>query len=227
MFNLRRFILLASCFIFLSFYAQDDEPVLIFSGKISDISGKKLQGVKVTVTQDGKPFKETVTSSSGRYTDIEAPFGHKYTLVFKKNGLVSKTLILDAKKGYFEEDMEPRTFIEASGSLFKQEPDVDYSIVEDQPVGKARIDPNTGKLDWDYAYLGQRKKEIERYIKQIEQQARQKDAQFKKMVTEGNNAYNRNDYELAILKYEEALKLKDEEIIVKKIEDAGGKVTIQ
>ena len=191
MFKLSRFLILGFGFLCLSFHAQDDQPILVFSGKVSDISGKKLQGVKVVVTQDGKPFKETITSSSGKYTNIEAPFGHVYSLTFRKNGLVTKKLTLDTKKGYFEEDMEPRTFIEPSISMFKEQEDVDYSIIEDQPVGKARIDPNSGKLDWDFAYSGQRKKEIDRYLKQIEQQARQKDAQFKKMVTEGNNAYNK------------------------------------
>jgi tetratricopeptide (TPR) repeat protein len=194
--------------------------MLIFSGKVSDYSGKKLQGVKVIVKQDGKPFKQGVTSPSGKYSDIEAPFGHTYTLIFEKSGMVSKTLVLDTKKGYFEDDTPPTTYIEPSISLFKEQKDVDYSIIEDQPVGKARIDPTNGKLDWDFSYSGQRKKEIERYLKQIEDQARQKEAQFKKMVAEGNNAYNKKDYELAILKYEEALKIKDDDVVVDKIEDA-------
>ena len=155
-----------------------------------------------------------------RYDIIEAPFGHLYTLVFKKDGMVSKTLVLDTKKGYFEEDVEPRTFIEPSISLIKRDDDVDYDIIENQPVGKARIDPQSGKLDWDYAFSGQRKNEIDRYLKQIEQAARQKEAQFKKMVNEGNAAYNKEDYNLAIIKYEEAISIKADETISAKIVSA-------
>ena len=194
--------------------------MLIFTGKVTDVSGKKLSGVVVEVKQDNKPFESKTTASNGKYDIIEAPFGHIYTLVFKKDGMVSKTLTLDTKKGYFEEDVEPRTFIEPSISLIKKDDDVDYSIIENQPVGKARIDPQSGKLDWDYAFSGQRKNEIDRYLKQIEQQARQKEAQFKKMLNEGNMAYNKEDYELAILKYEEALSIKEDETIAKKIESA-------
>ena len=194
--------------------------MLIFTGKVTDVSGKKLSGVVVEVKQDNKPFESKTTASNGKYDIIEAPFGHIYTLVFKKDGMVSKTLTLDTKKGYFEEDVEPRTFIEPSISLIKKDDDVDYSIIENQPVGKARIDPQSGKLDWDYAFSGQRKNEIDRYLKQIEQQARQKEAQFKKMLNEGNIAYNKEDYELAILKYEEALSIKEDETITKKIESA-------
>lgn len=179
------------------------------------------------VKQDNKPFNESVTSSSGKYNVVEAPFGHQYTLIFEKEGLVTKTLILDTKKGFYEEDTEPRTFIEPSISMFVEKPDIDYSIIENQPVGKARIDPSSGKLDWDYAYSGQRKNEIERYLKQVEQQARQKEAQFKKMVTEGNNAYNKKDYQLAILKYEEALNIKDDDALTKKIEDAKKNLQLQ
>ena len=187
--------------------SQDDAPKLVFSGKVTDYSGKKLLGVKVIVTQDGKPFHQGVTSSNGKYTNIEAPFGHTYTLAFEKKGMVTKTLVLDTKKGYFEDDTPPLTYIEPSISLFKEQPDVDYSIIENQPVGKARIDPSSGELNWNKSYSDQRKNEIERYLKQIEDQARQKEAQYKKMVTEGNNAYNSNVYELAILKYEQALKI--------------------
>ncbi|GIR57564.1 MAG: hypothetical protein CM15mP65_01450 [Crocinitomicaceae bacterium] len=134
--------------------------------------------------------------------------------------MVSKTLVLDTKKGYFEEDVEPRTFIEPSINLIKRNDDVDYDIIENQPVGKARIDPQSGKLDWDYAFSGQRKNEIDRYLKQIEQAARQKEAQFKKMVNEGNAAYNKEDYNLAIIKYEEAISIKADETISAKIVSA-------
>ena len=197
-----------------------DHPMLIFTGKVTDVSGKKLDGVQVVIKKDNKPFETKTTGSNGKYDIIEAPFGHIYTLIFQKDGMVSKTLVLDTKKGYFEEDVEPRTFIEPSISLINRDDDVDYDIIENQPVGKARIDPQSGKLDWDYAFSGQRKNEIDRYLKQLEQAARQKEAQFKKMVNEGNAAYNKEDYELAILKYEEAISIKSDETISAKIASA-------
>ena len=197
-----------------------NQPMLIFTGKVTDVSGKKLDGVQVVIKKDNKPFETKTTGSNGKYDITEAPFGHIYTLIFQKDGMVSKTLVLDTKKGYFEEDVEPRTFIEPSISLINRDDDVDYDIIENQPVGKARIDPQSGKLDWDYAFSGQRKNEIDRYLKQLEQAARQKEAQFKKMVNEGNAAYNKEDYELAILKYEEAISIKSDETISAKIASA-------
>ena len=150
-------------------FSQDSDPILIFSGRVTDSYGKKLDGVQVIVKKDNQPFKQN-TTSGGKYDAIEAPFGFVYSITFKKNGFVPKSLVLDAKKGFFKEDVEPRTFIEPSISLFLEESEVDYSIVTNSPVGKARIDPSTGKIDWDYTYLGQRKNEIEKFLKQIEDQ---------------------------------------------------------
>ena len=206
---------------------QYDGPVLIFQGKVADVSGKKLDGVQIIIKKDGQPFKQTRSGSSGKYEDIEAPFGHVYEITFKMDGYVSKAVMIDAKKGYYEDDIEPETYMKAEASMFKSQKDVDYSIVENKPVGKARIDPTSGKMDWDYVYLGQRKNEIERYLKQIAQKARQQEELFKKMVAEGNLAYNKEQYEMAILKYKEALKIKDDESVDQKILDAQKNLALQ
>ena len=66
-------------------FSQDAEPVLIFSGRVTDPFGKKLDGVQVIVTKDNQPFKQGITSA-GKYNAIEAPFGFVYSITFKKNG---------------------------------------------------------------------------------------------------------------------------------------------
>ena len=38
------------------FYGQDD-PILIFEGRVTDVSGIKIEGAKITVKQDGSVFK--------------------------------------------------------------------------------------------------------------------------------------------------------------------------
>ena len=200
-------------------FSQEADPILIFSGRVTDPYGKKLDGVQVIVTKDNQPFKQGMTSG-GKYNAIEAPFGFVYSITFKKNGFVPKSLVLDAKKGFFKEDVEPQTFIEPSISLFLEEPDVDYSIVTSSPVGKARIDASTGKIDWDYTYLGQRKNEIEKYLKQVEDQAKLKESKFKKLVADGNNSFSKKDYSNAVTKFEEALKIKSDNIVSKQLANA-------
>ena len=104
--------------------------------------------------------------------------------------------------------------------VFLEEPDVDYSIVTSSPVGKARIDASTGKIDWDYTYLGQRKNEIEKYLKQLEDQVKLKESKFKKLVADGNNSFNKKDYSNAVIKFEEALKIKSDNIVSKQLANA-------
>ena len=67
----------------LHFLYGQDQPMLVFTGKVTDVSGKKLNGVEVVVKQDNKPFETKTTGSNGKYDIIVAPFCHIYTLVFK------------------------------------------------------------------------------------------------------------------------------------------------
>lgn len=216
------FIFSVSLLLSSSLYGQD--PILIFEGRITDVSGVKLEGVKITVKQNGSVYKSETTASNGKYKQIECDFGHIYELTFSKSGYVSKSLLLDTKKGYYPEEVELKSYIESSLELFKEQPETDYSIVTDRPVGKARINPTDSKLDWDFTYVNQRKKEIENYIKSVASKARQQEELFKKMVSEGNSAFSKANYNIAILKYKEALKVKSDETVIQKIKDANAKM---
>ena len=216
------FIFSVSLLLSSSLYGQD--PILIFEGRITDVSGAKLEGVKITVKQNGSVYKSETTASNGKYKQIECDFGHIYELTFSKSGYVPKSLLLDTKKGYYPEEVELKSYIESSLELFKEQPETDYSIVTDRPVGKARINPTDSKLDWDFTYVNQRKKEIENYIKSVASKARQQEELFKKMVSEGNSAFSKANYNIAILKYKEALKVKSDETVIQKIKDANAKM---
>ena len=67
--------------------------------------------------------------------------------------------------------------------VFLEEPEVDYSIVTSSPVGKARIDASTEKLIGITPILD-KENEIEKYLKQVEDQAKLKEFKFKKLVDE-------------------------------------------
>ena len=57
-------------------FSQDD-PLLVFQGKVSDMSGKKILGAKIVVKKDGVVFKTESTTSNGKYGPIECNFGHE------------------------------------------------------------------------------------------------------------------------------------------------------
>ena len=211
-----------------SIIAQDDEeqPILMFSGKITNSSGGKLAGVSVEFFRDNVSFKTVSTASSGKYSPVEAEYGHIYKVVFSKDGYVSKSVVIDAKKGFFAEDInEKKTYLDELGtSLINQQPNIDYSVITSRPVAKAHIDPTTGHLDFDFGYIKTRKKEIDKFIAALANADNENEQKFMQLVKAGDNAVGSEQYNNAITKYKEALKIKDDKNVTAKITDAENKL---
>ena len=205
---------------------EEDEPVLLFSGKIINAANGKLAGVTVKFTQDGSLFQTVTTASSGKYPRVEAPYGHVYKVTFSKDGYVSKSVIIDAKKGFFVEDVgEKETNFDGMGTtLIKQQPNVDYGVITNRPVAKAHIDPSTGKLDFDFGYINTRKKEIDKFIADLASKDNENEQKFIQLVKDGDKAFTAEQYANSITKYEEALKIKPDEDVESKIADAENKL---
>jgi tetratricopeptide (TPR) repeat protein len=208
--------------------AQDEEedPILLFSGKITNASGGKLAGVSVEFFKDNVSFKKASTASSGKYPAVEAEYGHVYKVVFSKDGYVSKSVVIDAKKGFFAEDInEKKTYLDELGtSLINQQPNIDYSVVTSRPVAKAHIDPTTGSLGFDFGYIKTRKKEIDKFIAALANADNEHEQKFMQLVKEGDNAISSEQYANAIAKYKEALKIKEDKNVTAKIADAENKL---
>ena len=154
---MKRFILFIIVF-YVSFsfsvvYSQD-EPLIVIAGSVNNENYEKLSGVKVEIKQDNLVFKCVVTNSNGKYDPIEIPFGHIYIISFSKNDFATKSILIDSKTGYFKEEHFTQPFAFPITLLSKQ-PNVDYSVVSDQHVGKIRI--IDGNLDLDNIYNKQRK----------------------------------------------------------------------
>ena len=169
--------------------AQDaeEDPILMFSGKITNASGGKLVGVSVEFFRDNVSFTKVSTASSGKYSPVEAEYGHVYKVVFSKDGYVSKSVVIDAKKGFFAEDInEKKTYLDELGtSLINQQPNIDYSVVTSRPVAKAHIDPSTGHLDFDFGYINTRKKEIDKFIAALANADNEHEQKFMQLVKGG------------------------------------------
>ena len=219
---MKRFILIIIVFyIGLStsvFYSQNSsDPYIVIAGSVNNENYEKLSGVKVEIKQDNQVFKSVITSSKGKYDAVEIPYGHIYIISFSKDKYATKSILIDSKSGYFNEEQSTQPFA-IPITLQSIQPDIDYSVVSDQHVGKIRI--IDGNLALDNIYNKQRKNEIDRHFKAIEEQAKLKESQFNKFLSEGDNALNKEDYSLAILKYEEALKIHNDDMVQNKIEKA-------
>ena len=217
--NLIKRLIHTILFVFLALslgFSQANDPILIIGGTVRDNYGKKLSGVKVAIKKDNQPLSSKNTNA-GKYDVIEIPFGFIYLISFEKNGYVTKSVLIDAKNGYFIED-QGDSQIPLDMTIFPVEDDIDYSIVTNQPVGKLRIFEEG--LALDNVYNSQRKSEIDKFFKQIENEAKQKETKFNDLVSDGNKSFTKSDYATAIRKYEEALKIKSDNIVTNKLETA-------
>ena len=206
--------------------AQEDDPILMFSGKITNSSGSKLAGVSVEFFKNNVLFKTVSTASSGKYPAVEAEYGHVYKVVFSKEGYVNKSVVIDAKKGFFAEDInEKKTYLDELGtSLINQQPNIDYAVITSRPVAKAHIDPTTGSLGFDFGYIKTRKKEIDKFIAALANADNEHEQKFMQLVKAGDNAISSKQYVNAIAKYKEALKIKEDKSVTAKIADAENKL---
>ncbi len=193
------------------FVAQDDPVMVLTVGKkgISDKFGRKVDGATISIKQDGKAFKTVTTASNGKYEDVTMPYDHVYEITISKGGFVKKVTIIDGKKGYFPEDVkEKKTEITFVPEMVTKQPGVDYSIITNAPVAKARIDPSTGQMNYDMGFISRRSKEIQKFMEGVANKEKANEAEFNTKLAAANKAYSSKDYQTAIDKYKEAKALK-------------------
>ena len=226
-----RILLLFLCMTLVSsvqYFAQDDPVMVLTAGKkgIVDKFGRKVDGATISIKQDGRSFKTLTTASNGKYDDITLPYDHVYEVAISKGGYVKKVTLIDAKKGYFPEDiMEKKTEIEFVPEMIVKQPGVDYSVVTNTPVAKARIDPATGEMNYDYGFISRRSKEIKKFIDGQANQEKENDTKFNAKMSAANKAFSAKDYQSAIDNYKAAKALKpDHPGIDAKITNAQNKL---
>ena len=221
-----KYALVAICLLAATSVGLAQAKKVVFSDKITDMeTGGKMSGVTVELYQDGSLFKTTTSSSNGRYK-LEGPIGHVYQVKFKKGGYVTKTVEV-AMTNVHEEDALREFTIEMPIELFTDHPDVDFSPIENKPIGKLYFDPSSGDVNFDNKYNGKVAKEVEKLLAlkdKAEEEAKGKEEemerQYKELVSQGDAAMGSKDYDQAIQKYEAAKQIKDDGTLPPKIAKA-------
>ena len=160
-------------------FSQD--PIMTIEGRALEESGKKLEGVSVKILQNGKEVHNVTTSSNGQYQSYDAYYGYTYKMIFSKEGMVTKTISIDSKENFYEEDVEPEIALPIDMTMISKAPNIDYSPIEKKDVAKVHIDKNTGLLDFDMVYINSRGKEIADFFEKLANDAKDKDKKFKTM----------------------------------------------
>ncbi|MFN3917100.1 MAG: hypothetical protein ACK4K0_05100 [Flavobacteriales bacterium] len=189
-------------------FAQKD-PVIVLNFNAIETGGKKLAGVEMKVYKGASVVASASSANTGKFSKTTVPFNEVYRVEFSKSGYVTKTIEIDAKKGYVREDIERlENYIDAPIELFQEQPSIDYSIITATPVGRLRIEPTNGQLALDAAYTSKRSKEIEKFLADLNNKKDELDKQFLELVKEGDKNFSSTKYEEALIKYKEAQKIK-------------------
>jgi len=64
-------------------YCQDD-PMMIFEGKVKDESGKSISGATVKILRNGKEVLSATTNASGEINSYSDYYGYVYKIMFLK-----------------------------------------------------------------------------------------------------------------------------------------------
>ena len=199
-------------------------------GDVDDLNtGAGLSGVTVSVYKNGSLLESVVTGSGGKYKIKKIDADGVITVKFSKPGFVGKYAEIDAS-GIHPEDAGIFP-LEVSTSIFEQIPDVDFSILDSKPVAKAKYVKGVDNIEWDIAYIEKVKKDVEKIMAKAEDikkaqadAAAANDKKFNDAVAAGNAAITNGDYANAIKKYNEALAVKVDADVKKKIVDAETKM---
>ncbi|CAG5078838.1 carboxypeptidase regulatory-like domain-containing protein [Parvicella tangerina] len=187
-----------------------DTPTAYLEGRITSSSGKKLTGATITVERNGSTFKTVTIGSNGKYKDLELPMGFEYTVTVSCDEYLSKTILIDSKTGYYEEDSPLQVPMDIPFQLDEKKPDVDYSPVSNGfKIGKLAIDPNTGGLAIDQGFTSSQGNKYKQFFDKLEKEANKEEEQFKKFIEDGDKAFESGNYSQAMTNYQKAKEIKE------------------
>lgn len=172
---------------------------------------KPEAGITVELIQNGSSMGQTVSASNGKYdlngsVDVSKPF----SVVFKKEGFYSKTIVFDYSKVNPEDfpagDLSP--WKNSATDMYPKSIPADLSFLETEPVAKFGngSDPNIQNT-----YSTSIKNKIDRLILEAEQKKTADEAKYQAAVAAADGLYGQKKYEEALEKYEEANGIKPKE----------------
>lgn len=138
--------------------AYSTESTIKFHGVVSDYNtDEELVQASIVLYIDNVEETTFFTDERGKYS-IEKNLGHTYLLEFLKEGLVTKSVLIDTRK-ILVEDGSAGYEMRIDMTLFEEVPDLDVSILE-KPIGKAKYNQVTGDIEWDYEHTAEIQEEL-------------------------------------------------------------------
>ena len=134
-------------------------------GEVTDhVTRQPLGEVLVRVYRNGVQERAFHTGPAGQY-NIDLPRGGEYIIRFSLIGHVTKCYAVDTRGAVWEGDGR-EVSVEVEMTMFEKVPGLDLSLF-DLPIGLARFEPLTGRLQWDRAYEERIAPEVSRLMAEV------------------------------------------------------------
>ena len=177
-----------------------------------------------------KAQKKMKTNSKGILVLDSVPYYEVYKLTLSKDNFVTKTIKIDAKKGYYGAKVD-NDVIELEIEMVEALLYVDYHIITNSPVGIIEIASETGILQNNKVFAANRKNEIDTFLKNAKNLSKELQSQFKKLLKDTKNEIDHNKFESAesFLQKAEKIVINEEtigvrELIVKAMSKEGDEI---
>ncbi len=159
-------------------FAQEDGYLEVIGSVLQE--GKGLEGADITIMKGNEKFDNVMTSTGGKFI-VNLQFGFDYTLVFSKNGSVTKSVLVNTKIP----DAEKKQIFsfKFKMDLFKTPENALQPKEADKPVAKLAFSDDYADFDYDPEYSKTRKAELEGVKVKMEAEAKKQD-EAKKVAVE-------------------------------------------
>jgi hypothetical protein len=132
-----------------------DQSKIIFEGRITEKffdrpTEKSLYQATVEVWSNDQLLNQWKSNKQGRFR-IETPYKGTYTVVFKKEGYITKSIQVDATN-LKNEELAFQVLVQADMILFQESEGLDFSFLQHAPVAKATIGKRNHTTKWDDKY---------------------------------------------------------------------------
>ena len=197
--------------IFYSFSISSQELSIKIKGKITD-DLSAIVDANIIITQNSKLLNKLLTDATGHFS-FSVPFGVDYLITVSKDEFVSKKFDINTNGIPPEKSSSNFKVIQADITLFKRMKGVDYSIL-DQPIIKYSYNAEDEVFDFDEKLLQDMLSKIE-IIHETEDditiKQKQEESAYKNTIKLADKAFSKEDWQSAIVKYQEANKINPKE----------------
>ena len=195
-------------FLLMSLFAVSQGELYVF-GVVKDYnSGEKLENITITVTAGGEQIDQITTKGNGKY-EFFLPLGKLYIIRYNRDDLVAKKVQLDSRE-IPEQDAMAGFSMNIEMTLFENMEGLDTSLL-DEPIGKAKFDPEKSTMEFDFEYTRQIQSKIKDMMKKVEERNEEQQElqeEFNKLMEDGKENLADGDFEDAVGNFQSAVDLK-------------------